>query len=628
MSDHTIASISDTPEERLAHAFAGQLQRWSLAAGASVQDASAAAQAGNSLSLACAAGHVCLRLSALPASTGGANSVAQWRSSLLASGVVAPDSAPASAPLILDAQDRLYLHRYFDYERRLAQRLIQARQNSAPVSDVAVLRQRLDALFPDVSRDIAVNWQKLAAALALRGHLLIVSGGPGTGKTTTVVNLLACLLAQDASCRIALAAPTGKAAARMTEAIRAQATTLPAALQCLLPGEAFTVHRLLGARPDGNFRHHAGKPLAIDALVLDEASMLDLALATRLLEAVPDGARIILLGDKDQLSAVESGAVFAELGMDTGLSLACRQDLADLSGTPLAAIIPPDAIAPSALQDCVVWLTHNFRFAAGSGIGRLAGHINAGDAHAAIAMLRQADDPALAWIDALPEGAAEPTDAALLARMEQGYAAFLTCVGDNPTRFDAAAVAAVHQAFLRFRTLCAVRETPRGVHALNAAFTAYWLERRGTHAATGPWFVGRPVQILRNDYAQRLFNGDIGIALPDENGDLQVHFALADGSYRAISPWRLPPHETAFAMTVHKAQGSEFDQVLVVLPAQRSRVLTRELLYTAVTRARTQVTVCASTALLQVCIGTTMERHSGLLARLHAAATDSRNSAS
>ena len=289
---------------------------------------SLARRAALELSRATAEGHVCLRLADLAARLAAdapdMADLASVRSRLLASGVVGTPEAPAAMPLLLDAQDRLYLHRHFDYERRLARRLLLAAQAAPTVVDAAT-RERLDSLF---GRDALPDWQKLAAALALRQRLVVISGGPGTGKTSTVVNLLACLIAQDPQLRIALAAPTGKAAARLGEALRQRAAHLPQALRDKLPAQSHTVHRLLGAHP-GGFRHHAGHPLAIDVLVVDEASMLDLALATRLLEAVPGSARLILLGDKDQLAAVESGAVFAELSADPPLSADCMQALAD-----------------------------------------------------------------------------------------------------------------------------------------------------------------------------------------------------------------------------------------------------------------------------------------------------------
>ncbi len=339
----------DRPESAdllLAEGFAQQVQSWALAQGAPEDIARAARIAARAVSVATANGHVCIALQQICGSDGGPGDAAAWRQALLASGVVGTAQAPAACPLILDLDDRLYLHRYFDYERRLAQRLMRAQRgaDSAHRHDEAaandVLRRHLDALFPASELQPAgeVDWQRIATALALRGRLAIVSGGPGTGKTTTVVNLLACLIAQDADCRIALAAPTGKAAARMTDAIRQRAEHLPEAIRSRLPAEAFTIHRLLGVTPAaGGFVHHAGNPLAIDALVVDEASMLDLALATKLLEAVPASARIVLLGDKDQLAAVESGAVFAELSADPSLSTDCRGDLAALCGVPPGA---------------------------------------------------------------------------------------------------------------------------------------------------------------------------------------------------------------------------------------------------------------------------------------------------
>ena len=638
-----------SPEQQLAAAFGQQVVRWATALGADAATAEAAGMAGEAVSLASANGHVCVHLASL---ANGVNSVngsnlrdaAAWRAVLIASGTtLALSDAPArgAQPLVLDPQDRLYLHRYFDYEQRLAKRLLQAQASvtEAPNAERdAQWQQRLSDLFDDPRNPTSgpINWQKLAAALALRGRLLIVSGGPGTGKTTTVVNLLACLLADQPDCRIALAAPTGKAAARMLEAVRQQAQRLPEALRNALPQQSFTVHRLLQMRAQGGFRYNANQALPIDALVLDEASMLDLALATHLFEAVPDHARIILLGDRNQLSAVESGSVFAEIGGDPSLSSNCRAQLAHWCGVPAQAIQPPQPSAASTLQDSVVWFTQNYRFAADSGIGQLAARINSGDAGAVLQNLHNpsdTSDPSVQWLidagedphEAPQEDPSEsPSQTALeaiLAHMQDAYApmfqalrAVLKTPGIDP---DAGAIS---KAFARFRVLCALRETSRGVVSLNHAFSASWRAALGPqfNTSNGPWYPGRPVQILRNDYTLRLFNGDVGIALPDAHGQLQVYFAQADAAtgFRAIAPLRLPAHETAFAMTVHKSQGSEFDAVLVVLPAQRSRVLTRELLYTAVTRARQKVALCTSAAVLSIAVQSTLQRHSGLLDRL------------
>jgi exodeoxyribonuclease V alpha subunit len=418
----------------------------------------------------------------------------------------------------------------------------------------------------------------------------------------------------------------------MLEALRARAEHLPDHIRDRLPTASFTIHRLLGVTPAGGFVHHAGKPLAIDALVVDEASMLDLSLATQLLEAVPDAARIILLGDKDQLSAVESGAVFSELSADPGLGDACRGDLAEWCGLSAAQITPPAASQPSALQDTAVWFNQNFRFAADSGIGRLATDINHARADEAIAWLREGQDASVRWLDDSGTAPGEPTLQHLqhLQHLSNGYAPYFEAVRRDPTDH-----AAITRAFDAFRVLCAVREGPRGVIAINELMTRQAREHLGLAPAgnrdgASAWYPGRPVMVLRNDPLLKLFNGDIGIALPAVGGagvheagsanELLVWFPEAGGGFRAVAPVRLPAHQTAYAMTVHKAQGSEFNDVLVLLPGQRSRVVTRELLYTAVTRARERVAIASSAEVLKAAIATSTVRHGGLLSRLSEAA--------
>jgi exodeoxyribonuclease V alpha subunit len=399
----------------------------------------------------------------------------------------------------------------------------------------------------------------------------------------------------------------------MSEALRQRAAHLPASVRSAFPSESFTIHRLLGPLPDGDFEHNAGNPLALDALVVDEASMLDLALATKLMDAVPHGARIVLLGDKDQLCAVESGAVFAELSADPTLSAPCKARLAALCNTPAANIIEAAPILRSPLADTVVWFNRNFRFAGDSGIGRLAADIVAGRAGAVLSWLANDPDPSVRWLD---EGNPQPSPLVAL-EIESGFTSYLQACRLEPQAEGT--LQTLHQAFARFRVLCATRDGPRGVHAANA-HVSQWL-RRGLSAnndpdARSPWFTGRPVMVLRNDQALKLYNGDIGIARREPNGLWEVWFPAPEGGFRAIPAVRLPPHQTAFAMTVHKSQGSEFDSVLVMMPAQPGRVLNRELLYTAVTRARTQVTLVASAPVLRGAIHTTTRRHSGLLARM------------
>ena len=632
--------------------------------------------AAHQTSLATSNGHVCLVLSDLaPSPSGGGqgwghHTLEHLRQSLFYTRVVGPPHSPGACPLILDDDGRLYLHRYFDYEVRLARRIMQAAR-TPPRTVAPAARELLNTLFPPTP-DNEVDWQKIAAALALRNTLTIISGGPGTGKTTTVVNLLACLLTQEPHSRIALAAPTGKAAARMTEAIRQRAGHLPADLRDKLPTESFTIHRLLGVNPSrAEFTHHAGNPLPYDALIVDEASMLDLALATRLLEAVPASARIILLGDKDQLAAVEAGAVFAELSADPTLTDDCRRDVADLCGYGPEHVAAPAPVQPSALRDAAVWLNKSYRFGADSGIGKLAKYTNEGRVQEAIALLR--DSP---WAVMLPppfapsqpKGAnAEAPPKSRPARKPKEDTASLPLFpelaaqtsfalslskGSNPdtsvqwvdpsetSRTPLAAIVAAYapyfdsilrdprdipaitRAFARFRTLCAVREGPSGVTTINDQLTRH--ARQALTPAAGeqgadtrsPWYAGRPVMVLRNDYVHKLFNGDIGIALPDGSGELAVFFPDGDNGIRAVPTVQMPEHDTAFAMTVHKAQGSEFDAVLVLLPPQGSRVVARELLYTAVTRARNCVTLSASVEVLDAAIEARSRRHSGVPARL------------
>ena len=659
-------SDNDSPARQLALGFASHVEQWAKrlqeidSGSLSGLNLATVKQAAFELSLATSDGHVCLSLADLATVLTPAPRIAALRADLLASGLVGTPQALGAMPMILDDQDRLYLHRYFDYERRLAQRLMRA-SLSKPVAVDMATREQLSALFqtqlapapppappqalPQTPRPSSgqvdwladsladetppeigatqgpPDWQRVATALALRQRLTVISGGPGTGKTTTVVNLLACLIAQNPDCRIALAAPTGKAAARMTEAIRSRSAHLPQAIRDKLPADSFTIHRLLGVRPDG-FIHHAGNRLAIDALVVDEASMLDLALATQLLEAVPETARIILLGDKDQLSAVEAGAVFSDLSADPTLSDDCRKDIASLCGVHAAQIVSPEAIRSSALRNTATWLRRNFRFAADSSIARLAADINGARPTRAIASLTRGagggdgGDGSVRWLD---DGAATPGQATV-DRMLQGYGPYLEAVRRDPQ--DASAIT---EAFGKFRVLCAVHEGPRGVVSLN--------ERVARHAREAlaavpqaqrtdprdPWYLGRPVMVLRNDHVLKLFNGDIGISLPNDQGELMVYFADVTGGLRAVAPVRLPVHQTAFAMTVHKSQGSEFDEVLVLLPAQRSRVVSRELLYTAVTRARHRVSICASAEVLTAAIQSPTRRQAGLLDRLREA---------
>jgi exodeoxyribonuclease V alpha subunit len=570
----------------LAKGFADRLSTWARTRGTTDSDLGYLYHAAHALSLANGSGHVCLPLSTLHEP--GSPDYLSLKKSLQTCPLVGSSAHPDGRPLVLDTEDRLYLHRHFDDEQRLARRLQGlARATTPPVSEAAT--RQLAFLFDTDSRPPAAgpDHQKHACELALRSRLTVISGGPGTGKTTTVVKILACLLAQEPHCQIRLAAPTGKAAARLVEALGQAALKLPPPLAETLPVHASTVHRLLGFQPrQRRFLHNADHPLDLDVLVIDEASMLDLALARRLVEAVPEHARLIFLGDKDQLSAVDAGAVFA-----------------DLSG------------ADGDLARCVAWLTESFRFDGSSGIGRLARCINEGNPDGVMQLLAGPPGQDLRWISDNQTSTDWPT--VLHAGLEP-YLAAARAYRDLSDR------APLFQALNQFRVLCAERHGPHGVMALNQRLGQYLRRQLGLpdNDATEA-YPFRPVIVLSNDHALSLFNGDIGIMLPDTDGQLRVHFAETDGGYRTLSAMRLPEHDTALALTVHRAQGSEHDTILLVLPTHSSRVLTREWLYTAATRARRQLTILGNETLLRLAVHSSSRRHSGLHAQLASSSSDS-----
>lgn len=522
----------------------------------------------------------------------GLPALADWRAQLAASKLV---GAPGDfTPLILDGEC-LYLARYQAYEAQLASQLLN-RAADLPEVDETQLSDSLHRLFANNTQQ--PDWQRLAAAQAVRKRVAVISGGPGTGKTTTVVRLLAALLEQPGGERLAigLAAPTGKAAARMAEAIRTAKASLPVseAIKAALPEQARTLHRLLGSRGDRpQVRHTAANPLALDVLVVDEASMVDLAMMAKLLDALPANGRLILLGDKDQLCAVEAGAVFAELCDGRGFDANAAADLQRVTGQSVPVEAPT-----SQLGDAVVLLTHSHRFAGDSGIGELARRINGGDARGTLSLLQE-DRSDLHWQSA-------PTPATLLTRIEQGYEGYLQAAltGDP---------AAAFAAFNQFRVLTAQREGAFGVAGLNEALEARY-KRRFKLAERERWYAGRAVMVQSNDYALGLFNGDIGICLQTELG-LRVLFEGEDG-FRSFTTARLPSHETALAMTVHKSQGSEFSEVLLVLPELPSPLLSRSLFYTGITRAKHKVEIWALAPRISEAVTTRAERAAGLALRL------------
>ncbi|MGA7800975.1 MAG: exodeoxyribonuclease V subunit alpha [Gammaproteobacteria bacterium] len=555
-------------------------------------------------------GHVCLDLTAMagtPIALDGRGvsgpALDTWIKALRTSSVV---GRPGEfRPLVLDGVHRLYLYRYWDYEQRLVHQLRQ-RADYAPTVDRELLAAQLHRLFPREERS-SPDWQRIAAAVALLRGLCVISGGPGTGKTTTVTRLLAMLVEQagTASTRIALAAPTGKAAMRLSEAVRAMKPNLdvPERVRVAIPESASTLHRLLGYRPNGSgFRHGVGNPLPVDALVVDEASMIDQAMMVRVAEALPPAARLILLGDKDQLASVEAGAVLGDICAGwRGFSPSFAGQIAAVTGIGAEAL--PAGDARVALEDTIVELRMSHRFSHGSGIGGLARSVNAGDGEASLRLLAQGLDD-LEWHDTRSLG---QTQALLADRAHVLFGQYLAALGAG------AAPETVFAAFERVGILCALRSGPLGVAGVNRLVEEA-LHRAGLIDVRRPWYAGRPIMVARNDYGLRLFNGDIGLLLPGTgtDGEVQACFRDPNGGIRRLSPSRLPAHQTCYALTVHKSQGSEFDEVLTVLPQEDTRVLGRELLYTAVTRARRKVVVAGPREVIAAAVARRTERRSGL----------------
>ncbi|QSA95680.1 exodeoxyribonuclease V subunit alpha [Methylococcus sp. EFPC2] len=557
-------------------------------------------------------GHTCLELAqfagraSLPGLPG-APLLDAWLDTLRASALVAEPGK--DAPLVLDG-GRLYLHRYWRYETDIAVRLSDLMAKS-PAVDEELLRDGLRRLFADSSSGTEADRQQIAAALALLKSFALISGGPGTGKTYTVTRILALLMEQspDEAPRIALAAPTGKARARLADSIE---TALSTGLPCSEPvisrireaaRNARTLHGLLGAFPGrSRSRYHSGHLLPYDVVVVDEASMIDLPMMARLLRALPESGRLILLGDRNQLPPVEVGALLGDLcaaAGDAGYSAELSERLQVLTGRGFEA---RTTMTGPLIRDSLAELRKPRRFAAGSGIAAMAEAIQRGESEACAAVLRESED--MQWHKPA-SGEFEPWLADIVRD------AILPCL-------QAVTVAEALARYGAFRILCVLRQGGRGGESVNPAVESILSRLTASRYGLGEWYRGRPVMITRNDPALGLNNGDIGITWPDpESGQaLRVFFPNERGPLKAFSPARLPAHETVYAMTVHKSQGSEFEHVHLILPDHPVPLLSRELIYTAVTRAKSRLNLYGSEAVLGAAIARRMERGSGLHARL------------
>lgn len=556
-------------------------------------------------SWAVAQGHTCLALDAIPTSLMSAANQAELPAALEASDLVGEPGE--IKPLILE-DDRLYLQRYHAYEIGLAERLRELMAAEPKPVSVATLKPGNGLFAPDADNPNATNWQAVAAFTALRHNFTVISGGPGTGKTYTIVRLLRVLIEtafenKQTPPLIALAAPTGKAAARMLESVRKGLDDMGAdtnfdhvAVGEPIPQTARTLHRLLGltgatTKP----RFDTNNPLPYDVVIVDEASMVDLPMMAKLTDAIRNDARLILLGDRSQLASVESGSVLAEICANAGVNR-FTVDQQAAAGELLTAATQP---AAHALADHVVTLQTSRRFNADSAIGRLAACVNAGDADAALQLLAAGYDDLVYH---------ERSDAAaiggLIDRLTDDYASL--CRATDPTL----ALARLGQQCV----LTSIRQGPAGSETFNAGITDR-LARRFGFNPRDTWYHGRPIMVRRNDYRTGLYNGDVGIALYNEDRQLRVWFEGEDG-LRTFLPSALPVHDTVYAMTIHKSQGSEFDAVTLLVPDYEVPVLTRELFYTGLTRARKRLIVYAERHILRRTIDRRVARTSGLALRL------------
>lgn len=473
-----------------------------------------------------------------------------------------PQNLENILPLHIDEFGHLYLRRYWDYEQRLIAKLRgMQKQNAIPEN----LSDLLEAFFPIV--DTEKDWQREAAKRAVEQNFTIITGGPGTGKTTTVVKILAILQTLNAQhpLHIALAAPTGKAAMRLQESI----TSSKLALQCeqtikdKLPENVTTIHRLLGAKPPSPyFRYHEKNLLPYDLIVIDEASMIDLAMMSKLVAAIKPSARLILLGDKEQLASVEAGTVLADL--------------------------------TQALPENTIALQKTYRFE--GVIKEFALAINQKNAALAWQISREKNDV----IEHLG-------DDFLTYLVENHHVYFQHIKTGKP-------LAEIYAAFNQFQILCAHREGKNSVSDLNYRLEKALQSEKLINLASN-WYVGRPVMITQNNATLQLYNGDIGVCLHDEHGEIKVFFPRPDGSFQGFSPARLPHCETVFAMTIHKSQGSEFEEICVCLPESVQPILTKELLYTAITRAKKRIKLVANEKIFATTVQASVNRITGLVAQ-------------
>jgi exodeoxyribonuclease V alpha subunit len=564
-------------------------------------------------------GHICLDLEKPPAGTEelpAFYALPPAGSQPLASIALVGKNGDDSHPFVL-YQNRLYLQRYFRYETGFLNRIRQflAEEKEQLPQRLALLQEHRDfisQLFANTNssaptQDEQADWPLAAAITGILQNFTIITGGPGTGKTTTVAKILAILYATNPALKVALAAPTGKAAARMAESLRQTKIALePAILEKFQALHPSTIHRLL--KPIAGspaFRHNRQQPLGYDVVIVDECSMIDVALFAKLLDAIASGTRLIMLGDKDQLASVEAGSLFGDLCLAQE-----RLNVFSAERVPLinSFITDPQAhISDSHISDDqrhplfehLVELRRSHRFTGHTGIGSFSKAVIQNNVKALHQFLPPATDEQVI-IDPVYSNA-------LFEQFIAGYASFI----------HEKEIPAALKKMNALRVLCAVRDGDQGLHVLNTRIEKY-LDSKKLIQLSAPFYANRPIILTRNYYEHGLFNGDTGIIRPDEDGTLMAWFEDSSGTLRSIMPGYLSEAETAFAMTIHKSQGSEFDEVLVVLPPHvDTPLLTSELLYTAVTRARKKAYIQGSPETILAAAKRVVERASGIAARFN-----------
>ena len=549
-----------------------------------------------------------------------------WEAKLVGHMAVAgPENAALGRHLLVLDNGRLYLQRYWDYEQRLA-RMINERLKAPafafpePVKALRVMAPRFAGENCAESDRQSFNFQTAAVCAGLRNHFTIISGGPGCGKTSVVAAIAALWLENRPEDKIVLCAPTGLAQARLYQALLDEIALLDCSEKIreeLLRLSAATIHRLLGYQPGRGFRYHAENLLPVDLLIVDEASMVPLWIMSSLFAALPKACAVILLGDKNQLASVEAGAVLGDLcssGSENRFSSAFLSDLARLTMT--TALKLPPASEKSLLCDHIIELKRSFRFAPDGGIARLQKAIMASESEVDFDLKQLCDNDISGEVNIrfLPAESSAFVDFILneLACQEVEINGHMVALKSYSEVDDLAMAFAIFQ---RFRMLSPLRRGRFGIDNLNRL-----LPQALGLKSTRQYYRGRPLMITRNAPQLNLYNGDSGLVWPDSEGRLMAWFRRADGSFTAFPPQRLPSHESAFAVTVHKAQGSGFQKVVLLWPGQENALLTREMLYTAVTRAAKRVEIwlpeATGRASLAAACRRRVERSSGLLKTL------------